>query len=207
MRNTVSGLCLALGALALTGCNFYEVHKGHLYRSAQLDGGTLAAAIDHYGIRTVINLRGESDSRWYKDEAAVATSKNVELINISMSARRLPHRADLIKLLDAFRDAPRPILIHCKGGADRTGEAAAIYKMLYMGASKSKALKMLSPKYFHIESFMPAKRYFIKHVWAGEEWARNEYDPCSEEYKYYHVKGKQCHGGQSAESLQEADDT
>jgi hypothetical protein len=44
---------------------------------------------------------------------------------------------------------------------------------------------MLTPKYHHISIFKPAKRYFIKKVWKGVEWARNEYNPCVEKYRYY----------------------
>lgn len=170
----------------LTGClNFHSVKKGELYRSAQLNDKQLDRAIRKLGIKTVINLRGKSDRNWYLDEKNVAERHGVKLVSIQMSAKRLPTRADLIKLLDTFRDAERPILIHCKGGADRTGEAAAIFAMEYMGQSKKKALHQLSPKYFHFPKFKPAKRYFIKNIWQGAEWAYQNYDPCKSDYKYF----------------------
>lgn len=189
-------LCLLL---LLSSCklfnNFHEVESGKLYRSAQLSGKEFEQAIEALEIKTIINLRGESpDREWYQEEIAAAEKYNVEHISIGMSAKRLPHREDLIKLLDAFENAERPILIHCQGGADRTGEASAIYQMLYMGKSKKEALKMLTFKYFHLKKKMPAKRYFIDEIWQGDDWARNKYDPCIQEYKYYDQSGNHCQG-------------
>jgi protein tyrosine/serine phosphatase len=183
------GLIVLLAVLPLQGCrlskNFHVVQENALYRSAQLDREELEQAIDHFHIKTVINLRGERPGqKWYDDEADVAAGHGVELINIGMSPDRLPHRDDLIKLLDAFKTAERPILIHCQAGADRTGEAVAIYQMEYMGKSRENALKSLTPKYNHYSLVKPAKRYFIKR-WVSEHWARNVYDPCVQEYSYY----------------------
>jgi hypothetical protein len=109
-----------------------------------------------------------------------------------MSAERLPHRKDLIRLLDAFKNSPRPILLHCQAGVDRTGEASAIYEMLYMGKSKKEALEMLSLKFGYLESNEPAKIYFIRDVWQGETWAREQYFPCSGQYHFYDIKSSEC---------------
>lgn len=180
-------LALALGMLLfLTGCpNLHEVKRGELYRSGQLDKKQLRAVIEKAGIKTIINLRGSSDEDWYQDEKAVAQAYGVNLVNIKMSAKRLPTRAGLIKLLETYRNAPRPILIHCKAGVDRTGEAATIYAMEYLGQSKKKALEQLSPKYFHVPKLMPAKTYFIRNIYQGEAWAYREYHPCQTDYKYF----------------------
>lgn len=196
--------------LILTSCrvskNFHEVDAGQYYRSAQLKGHEIQRAIDELGIKTIINLRGGNrDDEWYQDERAVAEANGVKLIDIGMSAKRLPHREDLIKLLDSFETAERPLLVHCQGGADRTGEASAIYQMLYMGKSKEEALKMLTIKYLHLKKRMPAKRYFIDELWQGEDWARHEYDPCHSDYRYYDVNGPHCQGQE--EILSAEDDT
>lgn len=192
--------------LVLAGCNFHEVDRGQLYRSPQLDKEQFQEAIDKLGVKTIINLRGDSDKAWYKDEVLVAKKNGVLLIDIGMSARRLPHREDLIKLLDAFRNAPRPILIHCKAGVDRTGEASALYQMIYMGKSKEEALEMLSPKFAHFEKFKPAKRYFIRDVWQGEDWARRDYDPCSGQYQHYDPRNAACQTAPPQE-IGDGDDT
>lgn len=172
--------------------NFHEIDKDKFFRSEQLSGKEFEKMIRKHGIKTIINLRGESDSDWYKEEISAAQKHNVTHISIGMSAKRLPHKKDLIKLLESFESAVRPILIHCQGGADRTGEASAIYQMLYMGKSKDEALKMLTIRYFHLKERMPAKRYFIKDLWNGVEWVYNEYEPCKGEYKYYNPQDPAC---------------
>jgi len=175
------------------GANFYEVDAGKYYRSAQLSGAALEKYISKYKIQTVINLRGPNpNEKWYTDEAEVAQRMNVNLISIPMSAGRLPHKKDLIALLDAFQNAPRPLLVHCQAGADRTGEASALYQMLFMGKSKAEALKMLNIKYGHIASMKPAKIYFIRDLWQGTDWAYQSYDPCLGKYQYYDVNVPEC---------------
>lgn len=194
---------LLLSLLLLCSCyqvkNFHEIDKGKFYRSAQLTGEEFSKAIEEHGIKTIINLRGANTSAdWYKEELAAAQRHNIEHISIGMSAKRLPHKQDLIRLLEVLETAERPILIHCQGGADRTGEASAIYQMLYMGKSETEALKMLTVKYFHIEKKMPAKRYFIRDLWEGVKWAQKEYNPCSGEYKYYDPNESACKTGESS---------
>lgn len=176
------------------GENFYEIEAGQFYRSAQLASSGFEKYVKKYGIRTVINLRGPNPTEdWYRNEVEVLRRLNVNLISIPMSASRLPHQKDLLVLLDAFQNAPRPFLVHCQAGADRTGEAAALYQMLYMGKSKTEAMRMLSIQYGHIANLKPAKDYFIKEVWQGVDWAFQTYNPCLGQYRYYDVKDPACH--------------
>lgn len=193
MKNLIL-LCLI--AMALTGCRFGIVDEGAVYRAPQLNEAQLQQAVDELKIKTIINLRGENpDDKWYKVEKKFAEKNGINLVNISMSAKTIPHRSNLIKLLDTFRDAPKPILIHCKAGVDRTGEASALYQMIYMQYSKDVALKMLSADWGHFEKNKPGKRYFIRDVWQGEEWARAHYYPCKANYKYYDKDNAECTSG------------
>lgn len=185
-------MSVALIALVLPACKYYEVDEGKVYRSAQPDARQLSEAASA-GIKTVINLRGPNPGKpWYDVEKEATTKAGILQIDIPMSADRIPHRKDLIALLDAFKKVPRPLLIHCMAGVDRTGEASAIYQMLYMGKSKEEALDMLSPEFGHFENIKPAKIYFIRDVWKGEAWARNQYDPCTGEYDHYDINNSEC---------------
>ena len=168
------------------GSNFHEIDPGRYYRSAQLSEKKLDHYMQKHGIKTVINLRGaRPGADWYDEEVQVVEKNQGVLIDIGMSARRLPHRKDLMTLLEAFEKAERPILVHCQAGADRTGEASAIYQMLYMGKTKKQALKMLRLKYHHVEMFKPAKKYFIKKVWTDVDDMIENYHPCRANWKYY----------------------
>jgi len=180
--------------------NLREVDPGKFYRSGQLSDSQLRHTIDAFGIRTIINLRGHSTNHdWYQVEAAVASQRSVSLHNIHLSARGIPHRRELADLLDLYRSAERPILVHCDGGADRAGEASAIYQIEYMGKSRAEALEMLTLRYRHLSWWKPAKRYFIER-YRGEDWLLNEYNPCSDEYEYYD-KAKYCTSGSRSETL------
>jgi protein tyrosine phosphatase (PTP) superfamily phosphohydrolase (DUF442 family) len=180
---------ITLAVFALVGCkNFHTVEKDKLYRSAQLKGDEFQMAIDQYKIKTIINLRGAyPDQQWYLDEMAVSEKNGIAHFDLAMGSNRLPRRDDLIKLLDIYKTAERPMLVHCRMGADRTGEAAALYKNLYMNSPIKEAIKMLAMKYFHFSFIMPAKKYFVGTIWQGEDWARTKYDPCAadQNYKYY----------------------
>jgi protein tyrosine/serine phosphatase len=177
----------------ILGPNFYEIDPGRYYRSAQLSAKEFDLYIKKHKIRTIINLRGaEPTERWYREELTVSEKHGVEHFDIPMLAEALPHKENLIRLLDLFKNAPRPILVHCQGGADRTGEASALYQMLYMGKTEEQALKMLTFKYHHLAFRKPAKRYFIKDLWQGEDWAYNHYDPCEGKFKYYDTNTAYC---------------
>lgn len=183
-------MMLAISLLFLGSCrlayNFHEVDPGQIYRSAQPTYEELVTAHEVFGIKTVLNLRGERPGEgWYEEEMQAIEDRGMSIITIGMSASRLPHKEDLEVLLDALENAERPILIHCKAGADRTGEAVAIYMMEYMGKSKREALReALSFRTLHLEWAKPAKKHFIR-SWEGLDWAYNIYDPCDYEDRYY----------------------
>lgn len=172
--------------------NIHEIDPGKFIRTAQLSPAALEQMIINKKIKTIINLRGASPgSPWFDGETAVAQKYNVLHVNIPMSSDRIPLREDLLTLLEIYKTAPRPILIHCLRGVDRTGEAAAIYQMLYQNKPKAEAIKMLSAKYFYITDIMPAKYYFIDQVWQNEQWAYDAYKPCDSNYQYFD-KNKLC---------------
>jgi protein tyrosine/serine phosphatase len=134
--------------------NVHEVEPGQLYRSAQLSGCSLNEVIDHYGIRTVINLRGRNpDAIWYRDETAITTRKGITHIDIGMSSSKEPDAATINQLIEAFKSAPKPILIHCEAGADRSGLASAIFELVIAHRPASVAEEQLSFYYGHFPWF------------------------------------------------------
>jgi protein tyrosine/serine phosphatase len=156
--------------------NFRVVEPGRLYRSAQLDATTLELLVDVLGIRTVVNLRGENpDEAWYENERAVLEAKGVELVDVRMSAMALPAREELLKLYDTLLTAEEPILIHCQAGADRTGAAAAIWRMVVLGEPRDEAARELCVCYGHFEAFTPAMDELVRIFQPDRAWIEEDY--------------------------------
>ncbi len=157
--------------------NFFAVQEGHLYRCRQLSGQRFAHYIDTFGIKTIVNLRGtESRPTWWQEEIAVSRKKNVNHYDIPMNAKVMTPKSQLLELLYIYDNAPRPILIHCMSGADRTGEAAAIWVMDQMGRSNTEAARQLAVDFGHSPGRFPAKDFLIR-IWKNRQWLMNTYNP------------------------------
>lgn len=137
---------LVLLALATSGCaNIHTVDDSKLYRSAQLDAEDLRALAAEHRLKSVLNLRGANlDKDWYREEVAVCQELGLVHTSISLSSRRWPRPSEILALLDAFEAGPYPMVVHCLGGADRSGLAAAIYRIAVRGEPASEASAELS---------------------------------------------------------------
>lgn len=122
--------------------NLYRVDS-EVYRSGQPEGEGLRSA-ENLGIRTVLSLR--STNR----DVALDKSGDLLLRNVPMRSWNT-HDEDIIRALRIIHDAPKPILVHCRHGADRTGLIMAMYRVVFQGWTKEQAKKeMLEGGYgFH----------------------------------------------------------
>lgn len=131
--------------------NFHPITPGEAYRSAQLDQDELEYDIRKFKIRSIIDLKGNDGGEpLYEAEIAISRDMEVRHYDLGISADKTPSSHDIEKLLKLFRNAPRPVLIHCQAGADRSGLAAALWKVVIDGAPKSVAREQLSIRYGHI---------------------------------------------------------
>lgn len=106
-------------------------------------------ALQAAGIKTVINLRGEDKYSYYLFEVEACRDYGMALINHELFARVLGTADEYLELLDIMEKAEKPMLIHCKSGADRTGIASALYLLDQCGATLDEARAQLSLKYAH----------------------------------------------------------
>ena len=154
----VAALSVALAAAGIGGYwgvlqfegNFHAVKAGILYRSAQLSKSEIRSTVREYAIKSVLNLRGaHAGQSWYDDEVAAAAELGLAHFDYPMSSKRVLTSGQIEEVLDIVRRAPKPLLIHCKSGADRSGLVAALYRFSETGASAAEADQELSLIYGH----------------------------------------------------------
>src|SRR5262245_57055116 len=125
---------------------FRVVDPGRLYRSGSMTAAGFREMIQHYGIRTVVNVRDDCpepvlDQDYFTSET-ITERKLCEELGVRYVF--LPpdlvnrHRVDTQrpKAIDQFLAlmddaANQPVLLHCKAGLHRTGCLAAVYRMEY----------------------------------------------------------------------------
>jgi hypothetical protein len=108
--------------------NFHWVVPDDCARAAQAWAGGVGPFLEGRGIKALINLRGRNDDlSWWKNETGATASRGIAHLDAMLDSRRLPTRAMLVRLIEAFDSAPRPFVLKCSGGQDRTSFAAALY--------------------------------------------------------------------------------
>jgi protein tyrosine/serine phosphatase len=104
-----------------------EAKRGVLYRSGQLTGDQLTAAIKRHGIRTVINLQMPGDE--LAAERDLCASLGVDFVNLPMPGDGFGEEWQFREILKITDDPQRrPAVVHCARGTCRTGAAVAIYR-------------------------------------------------------------------------------
>lgn len=130
--------------------NLRTVVPGVIYRSGQPSAAMLDRLVQRHGIRSVINLRGPCrDMPWYQEERAAADRLGLEMADIPLYSNIPPSRKSLQRLIHKLRKLPRPLLIHCHTGADRTGLASAITLLVYTDTDLATARKQLDLRFGH----------------------------------------------------------
>lgn len=166
---TAAALGAYLAGIQATG-NFATVIAGEVYRSNQPTPAELARYVKRYDIRTIVNLRGRRESAaWYRNEVAAAKRLGVNLVDFPMRADRALDAAAAERLVAILRDAPRPILIHCRSGSDRTGLASVVYLARIAKVDEETAERQLSLRYGHIGIPMLSPAYAMDESWEALE--------------------------------------
>lgn len=124
-----------------------EVSPGVLRSNHPSPG--MIKALSARGIKTVISLRGKGHNGPYLLEVEACARHGIALDVVRLKSRRPPTKEHIYRLKAAFDQAARPMLFHCKSGADRSGLAAALYLLIYhndIAAAKAQ----LSLRYLHV---------------------------------------------------------
>ncbi len=141
---------IAFGMLLLAVCGRYLLHaymgrfNGNIrvveprlvYRSGQLSGDRLAGFLTGRNIRAVLNLRGDvPDDVRIEEERQACAARGIVYVDLALYDKSLPSPDSIEALLEELDTLPRPLLIHCAAGSDRTGLACTLYAHLHQGLS------------------------------------------------------------------------
>ncbi|MGE3173036.1 MAG: tyrosine-protein phosphatase [Planctomycetota bacterium] len=174
--------CALLPALLLAACTgFHEVVPG-VYRDRQPAEDEMVVHIERHGIRTLVRLRGETPDTAPSRRAAWAM--DVDVVDIPMSARRLPTKATLLRLWETLDRAERPLLFHCRAGVDRTGLASALAVLHDTGDLSAARRQLALLPYGHVP-FGPTQamdEVLQRFAATGggspfPDWVRDTYEP------------------------------
>jgi hypothetical protein len=167
--------------------NFHWIVPGEAARAAQAWGGFLGAFLRRHRIAALINLRGPNPNYgWWRYETRVSAANGVKHFDVMLDSRSLPRREMLVVLFDAFTAAPRPFLVKCSGGQDRTSLAAALYRVHRDGwrAQEAAEAQFARWPYLHLPK---AQQRWLKHFVAFArqdaggrpiaDWVRDTYTP------------------------------
>lgn len=171
------------GVLRLTWRNLYEIDDG-VWRSNQPSPRQMRQLVRDHGIKTIINLRGESDWGQYLLEVDEAKKLGIEIIDCRLFSRKPPSIQEVERFMEILDRVERPFLMHCKSGADRAGLGAALY-MLWKGRPPREAAKQLSWKHLHVkqaktgmlDEFIEAyAKAYDAHGISFKKWLHTEYN-------------------------------
>ena len=127
--------------------NLYKVNDS-LYRSDQPKRRGFKE-LEAAGVKSVITFRR------LKGDTKKAKGTNLELTNIPLKAKELTEEK-IIETLKVIYEAPKPVLIHCWAGSDRTGVMTAVYRVVIEDWPKEKAIEELRyPDFGYHEKWYP----------------------------------------------------
>lgn len=163
--------------------NVAEIDDG-VFRSNQPNTRRLRQFKRAGGV-SVVNLRGAVGIAPIALEEADCEALGLKYYWLPLISTQLPSVEFVCNLVEGLRVAPRPLLMHCKSGADRTGLASGIYLMAFKGVAPNEAVKQLSWRHAHNKFSKKAilHRFFELYQPAFDagqdfmDWVRNDYDP------------------------------
>ena len=135
----------AVEPISLPGVeNCYKISE-ELYRSAQPEplGFT---ALQNAGVRSVLNLRE------YHSDTREARHTRLVLMAYPVAAGELT-AADVENCLVLIGRVPKPVLVHCWHGSDRTGTVVAAYRIVFQNWSVEKAVAEFREERFGYHEF------------------------------------------------------
>lgn len=166
--------------------NLGEVAPG-VWRSNQ-PSATRVGRYAKMGIRSIVYLRGPGRWSYLLFEEEACARHGITLHVAHLGARSLVSRDLLLDLLDLYDTVEKPVLFHCKSGADRAGLASALWLLHREGASVERAREELSFRYLHLRNSPTGILGHMLEVYRRDagatgmpirDWIATRYDPAA----------------------------
>ena len=176
---------------------FRNLHaiSDEMFRANQPSPEQVARYAKELGLKTILNLRGDSPKGYYLLEKEACERHGIQLVNFQVFSREIPKPEAVLAAKQLFDSIAYPALMHCKSGADRAGIMSVLYMHFRQGQSIEQALEQLSGKYLHIRSGKTGVLDFFFETYLAEgkpkgltfeQWVEQGYDPAALKARFLH---------------------
>jgi protein tyrosine/serine phosphatase len=166
---------------------FRNLHRisDEMFRANQPSPEHIARYAKELGLKTIINLRGNSPKGYYLLEREACERHGIALVDFQVFSREVPTADSVLEAKQLFDSIAYPALMHCKSGADRAGVMSVLYMHFRKGLPIEQALEQLSGKYLHIRHGKTGvlDYFFETYLSEGkpqgfsfEDWVKKGYD-------------------------------
>ena len=172
------------GFLRRRFANHHDIGGG-MYRENQPSPKRIAEWAE-MGIKTNINLRGDSPKGFYLLEKEACEKHGITMIDFRVYSRDTHTPEKIRAAKELFESIEYPAVMHCKSGADRTGIMGVLYRHFHMGDTIEEAMEQLKFKYLHVKQgktgmldffFNDYLKYAKTHGIEFIDWVETVYDP------------------------------
>jgi protein tyrosine/serine phosphatase len=179
----IDSLFIDHAVLRLAWSNLATVLPGRIYRCNHPTPARLRGLSRRLGIKTLINLRGRTQSGSDALSREAARELGLSFHDMAFESRGAPQRDRILRLHGIYQSMQVPAIMHCKSGADRAGLAAGLM-ILFEGGSAADALRQLSWRFGHIRQARTGilDAFFLLYQREAEgrkpflDWVRQDYD-------------------------------
>jgi len=143
--------------------NWASIDDGILYRSQKLTTEQLRNRIQQHQVASILCLAECS-----QEEQEVARDLGLKYYDRNMNIPEI-ELSDVYDIVDILKHSPKPLLVHCRKGADRTGMAATLYFHTIKGESLKLSIKKgMRLRYGHLGKIWTPRIYEILHEFENE---------------------------------------
>ena len=182
------------GFLRVRFRNLHQI-SDEMYRANQPSPEQIARYAKELGLKTILNLRGNSPKGYYLLEREACERHGIQLVDFQVFSREVPKPAAVLEAKQLFDSIAYPALMHCKSGADRAGIMSVLYQHFRKGQTIEQALEQLSGKYLHIRSGKTGVLDFFFETYLAEgkpkglsfeQWVEQGYDAAALKVRFLH---------------------